>query len=33
VLTGLVKRIATGASAAAIGGPEDVVAFKATLNG
>ncbi|MFL5202711.1 MAG: ACP S-malonyltransferase, partial [Microvirga sp.] len=33
VLTGLVKRIAAGASAAAIGGPEDVAAFKASLNG
>jgi [acyl-carrier-protein] S-malonyltransferase len=33
VLTGLVKRIAREAAAAAIGGPEDVVAFKATLNG
>jgi [acyl-carrier-protein] S-malonyltransferase len=33
VLTGLVKRIATGASAAAIGGPEDIAAFKAALNG
>jgi [acyl-carrier-protein] S-malonyltransferase len=33
VLTGLVKRIAAGASAAAIGGPEDIAAFKASLNG
>lgn len=32
VLTGLVKRIAAGASAAAIGTPEDVAAFKASLN-
>ncbi len=29
VLTGLVKRIAEGASATAIGTPEDVAAFKA----
>lgn len=33
VLTGLVKRIAAGASSAAIGTPEDVAAFKASLNG
>jgi [acyl-carrier-protein] S-malonyltransferase len=33
VLTGLVKRIATGASSAAIGTPEDIAAFKASLNG
>jgi [acyl-carrier-protein] S-malonyltransferase len=33
VLTGLVKRIAAGASSAAIGTPEDVTAFKASLNG
>jgi [acyl-carrier-protein] S-malonyltransferase len=33
VLTGLVKRIAAGASATAIGTPEDVAAFKASLNG
>ncbi|MBJ6125764.1 ACP S-malonyltransferase [Microvirga splendida] len=33
VLTGLVKRIASGASSAAIGGPEDIAAFKASLNG
>lgn len=32
VLTGLVKRIASGASPAAIGTPEDVAAFKASLN-
>jgi len=32
VLTGLVKRIAAGASAVAIGTPEDVAAFKASLN-
>jgi [acyl-carrier-protein] S-malonyltransferase len=31
VLTGLVKRIAAGATGAAIGGPEDVAAFKASL--
>lgn len=31
VLTGLVKRIATGASAVTLGTPEDVVAFKASL--
>jgi [acyl-carrier-protein] S-malonyltransferase len=31
VLTGLVKRIAAGAGAAAIGTPDDVAAFKATL--
>jgi [acyl-carrier-protein] S-malonyltransferase len=33
VLTGLVKRIAAGASASAIGTPEDVAAFKTSLNG
>jgi [acyl-carrier-protein] S-malonyltransferase len=33
VLTGLVKRIASGASATAIGTPEDVATFKASLNG
>ncbi|WP_404291330.1 ACP S-malonyltransferase [Microvirga sp. RSM25] len=33
VLTGLVKRIASGASATAIGTPEDVAAFKVSLNG
>jgi [acyl-carrier-protein] S-malonyltransferase len=33
VLTGLVKRIASGASTTAIGTPEDVAAFKASLNG
>jgi [acyl-carrier-protein] S-malonyltransferase len=33
VLTGLVKRIAAGASATAIGTPEDVAAFKTSLNG
>ncbi|MEE1655067.1 ACP S-malonyltransferase [Microvirga sp. CF3062] len=33
VLTGLVKRIATGASSAAIGAPEDIATFKASLNG
>jgi [acyl-carrier-protein] S-malonyltransferase len=33
VLTGLVKRIAAGASGSAIGGPEDVAAFKASLQG
>jgi [acyl-carrier-protein] S-malonyltransferase len=33
VLTGLVKRIAAGASASAIGTPEDVAAFKASLQG
>ncbi|MBM6594325.1 ACP S-malonyltransferase [Microvirga pudoricolor] len=32
VLTGLVKRIAAGASATAIGSPDDVAAFKASLN-
>jgi [acyl-carrier-protein] S-malonyltransferase len=32
VLTGLVKRIAAGASATAIGTPDDVAAFKASLN-
>ncbi|RDI60253.1 ACP S-malonyltransferase [Microvirga subterranea] len=32
VLTGLVKRIAAGASAVAIGTPDDVAAFKASLN-
>jgi [acyl-carrier-protein] S-malonyltransferase len=33
VLTGLVKRIAAGASAVALGTPEDVTAFKASLQG
>jgi [acyl-carrier-protein] S-malonyltransferase len=33
VLTGLVKRIAAGASATAIGTPDDAAAFKASLNG
>ncbi|WP_134498317.1 ACP S-malonyltransferase [Microvirga pakistanensis] len=33
VLTGLVKRIATGAASTAIGTPEDVAAFKASLQG
>ncbi|HEU6442036.1 MAG TPA: ACP S-malonyltransferase [Microvirga sp.] len=33
VLTGLVKRIAAGTSATAIGTPEDVAAFKASLQG
>lgn len=33
VLTGLVKRIAADASSAAIGGPDDIAAFKASLNG
>jgi [acyl-carrier-protein] S-malonyltransferase len=33
VLTGLVKRIAAGSSASAISGPEDVLAFKASLQG
>ena len=33
VLTGLVKRIAAGTSATAIGTPEDAAAFKASLNG
>jgi [acyl-carrier-protein] S-malonyltransferase len=33
VLTGLVKRIAAGASSSAIGTPEDVAVFKASLNG
>ncbi|MBB4039505.1 [acyl-carrier-protein] S-malonyltransferase [Microvirga flocculans] len=32
VLTGLVKRIAAGASATSIGTPEDVAAFQASLN-
>ncbi|MGO4525359.1 ACP S-malonyltransferase [Microvirga sp. 2MCAF35] len=32
VLTGLVKRIAAGAAATAVGTPEDVAAFKASLN-
>src|ERR671916_32287 len=32
VLTGLVKRIAAGASTSAIGAPDDVAAFKASLN-
>ena len=33
VLTGLVKRIAAGASTTAIGAPEDVAAFKTSLHG
>jgi [acyl-carrier-protein] S-malonyltransferase len=33
VLTGLVKRIAAGASATAVGAPDDAAAFKASLNG
>jgi [acyl-carrier-protein] S-malonyltransferase len=33
VLTGLVKRIASGATSTAIGTPEDVAAFKASLQG
>jgi [acyl-carrier-protein] S-malonyltransferase len=33
VLTGLVKRIAAGATSTAIGTPEDVAAFKASLQG
>lgn len=33
VLTGLVKRIAAGATASAIGSPEDVATFKASLQG
>jgi [acyl-carrier-protein] S-malonyltransferase len=33
VLTGLVKRIAAGASASAVGTPDDVAAFKASLQG
>jgi [acyl-carrier-protein] S-malonyltransferase len=33
VLTGLVKRIATGATGASVGGPDDVAAFKASLRG
>jgi [acyl-carrier-protein] S-malonyltransferase len=33
VLTGLVKRIAAGASATAIGTPDDIAAFKASLQG
>ena len=33
VLTGLVKRIAAGASSVAIGTPEDIAAFKTSLNG
>jgi [acyl-carrier-protein] S-malonyltransferase len=33
VLTGLVKRIAAGATSSAIGTPEDVAAFKASLQG
>ncbi|MCB5176108.1 ACP S-malonyltransferase [Microvirga lenta] len=33
VLTGLVKRIAAGASATALGAPDDVTAFKASLQG
>jgi [acyl-carrier-protein] S-malonyltransferase len=32
VLTGLVKRIAAGATGTAIGTPDDVAAFKASLN-
>jgi [acyl-carrier-protein] S-malonyltransferase len=32
VLTGLVKRIAAGATGTAIGGPDDVAAFKASLH-
>ena len=32
VLSGLIKRIAEGASASAIGTPEDVAAFKAKTN-
>ena len=32
VLSGLIKRIADGASASAIGSPEDVAAFKAGRN-
>jgi [acyl-carrier-protein] S-malonyltransferase len=31
VLTGLVKRIASGASAMSVGTPEDVAAFKTSL--
>jgi [acyl-carrier-protein] S-malonyltransferase len=33
VLTGLVKRIAAGATSSAIGTPEDIAAFKASLQG
>jgi [acyl-carrier-protein] S-malonyltransferase len=33
VLTGLVKRIAAGASATAIGAPEDIAAFRTSLHG
>ncbi|MBF9196789.1 ACP S-malonyltransferase [Microvirga terrestris] len=33
VLSGLVKRIAAGATCTAIGTPEDIAAFKASLNG
>jgi [acyl-carrier-protein] S-malonyltransferase len=33
VLTGLVKRIAAGATATAIGTPDDVAGFKASLRG
>jgi [acyl-carrier-protein] S-malonyltransferase len=32
VLTGLVKRIAAGASAVAVGTPEDIAAIKPSLN-
>jgi [acyl-carrier-protein] S-malonyltransferase len=32
VLCGLIKRIAAGASASAIGSPEDIAAFKAGRN-
>jgi [acyl-carrier-protein] S-malonyltransferase len=32
VLSGLIKRIAEGASASAVGSPEDVAAFKAQAN-
>jgi [acyl-carrier-protein] S-malonyltransferase len=31
VLTGLVRRIAAGAAASAVGAPDDVAAFKASL--
>ena len=33
VLTGLVKRIAAGATATAIGTPDDVAGFQASLRG
>jgi [acyl-carrier-protein] S-malonyltransferase len=33
VLNGLVKRIAEGATAAAVGSPADIEAFKATIQG